>query len=155
MNRSTVVTLMVLVLAACGGATRSEGGAITEEGRVSALDVEVGDCFDDPDDFGAITSVEAIPCDQLHDNEVFALPQHPAGPSEPYPGDDALNSYAEEACVEAFADYVGIPYEESVFPLGTISPGADTWEDGDREIICILYDPGLEKLEGSMRGAER
>ncbi|MGH8936240.1 MAG: septum formation family protein [Acidimicrobiia bacterium] len=149
-----IALALLVVVSACGEATRGEGGTVVEEGRVSAFEVEVGDCFNDPEDLSAVVDVEAVPCQQAHDNEIFALPQYPAGPEEAYPGDEEVDSFAEQACLEAFAGYVGIPYEDSVFIYGTISPRAETWADGDREVICILYDPD-QKLEGSMQGSRR
>ena len=153
--RAILLAVLVAVISVGCSAARDETGAVTEEGRVSALEVQVGDCFNDPEDFSAVVALETVPCQQPHDNEIFALPQYPAGPDEDYPGDEAMNSFAEEACLEAFEGYVGIPYDDSVFIYGTISPRADTWAGGDREIICILYDPDLQKLEGSTQGSRR
>jgi hypothetical protein len=50
---------------------------------------------------------------------------------------------------------VGEPYATSEIYGSMITPSADGWADGDREYICILYEPGNEGLTESLRGAER
>jgi hypothetical protein len=155
-SRASTALLVVsaVMLVSCVEARRDAAGEITEAGRISVFDMQVGDCFDDPRE-GSIESVPAVPCGEPHDNEVYALPHFPAGQGEPYPSDEMLRGYADEACREGFADYVGVVPEESVFTFTGYLPGPDTWVDGDREIVCFLYHPDLEKLEGSMRGVAR
>jgi hypothetical protein len=159
MNQLRVLLLLVLVtlLVACGGGpARDESGAVVEEGDESVFDLSVGDCFDDPEELeGLVSDLTLIPCDQAHDNEVFALVDHPAGDGDAFPGDDAMDTFAEEACLPAFEEYVGLPYEESVFAYYPIKPTEETWADGDREVVCVLYEGQLEKLEGSVQGSNR
>ncbi|MBA3531902.1 MAG: septum formation family protein [Ardenticatenales bacterium] len=124
-----------------------------DSGDISAFEVEVGDCFGDPgqDD---VSTLEAVPCDQPHDNEAYHLADYPAGPNEPFPGEEEIDTFAEEACVTAFEEYVGLSFQESVFQVTYLQPTEETWEDGDREVVCTLYsDEG--PLEGSMKGSNR
>jgi len=137
------IWVVMLLLVACAGG-----------GSTSIFDLEVGDCFVDPADLTEVSAVEVVSCDEPHDNEISDLPPYPAGPAETYPGDSVIDTWASEACIGSFAAYVGISYEESVLVVGTISPRAETWDDGDREVICVLYEPG-EKLTGSMRDSGR
>jgi hypothetical protein len=155
--RVFLLLLLVTLLAACGGGpARDESGAVVEEGDESVFDLNVGDCFNDPEESeGLISDLTLLPCDQPHDNEVFALVNHPAGDGEAFPGDEAMDTFAEEQCLSAFEQYVGLPYEESVFAYVPIKPTAETWADGDREVVCVLYDGQLEELEGSVRGSNR
>ena len=131
--------LAVLLLAACGK---------------SVLSLEVGDCFDDPSSFsGEVSEVDDVPCSQSHDNEVYAISDHPAGSDLPYPGENALFEYSNEYCLSEFDAYVGIDYLDSRLDFSYYYPGRDLWEDGDREIVCFIYDLDLAKLTKSMKGS--
>ncbi|HWB71157.1 MAG TPA: septum formation family protein, partial [Egibacteraceae bacterium] len=120
----------------------------------SVFDLAVGDCFHDrPDLQGPIGDVEVVSCDQPHDNEVFALLNYPAGATDPYPGQEAVQNWAEENCQgSAFQAYVGMDYASSRYYTTYLSPTADTWEQGDREVVCYLYVPD-EQVTGSARGS--
>jgi len=69
-------------LAACGSdePSRSDEGAIEEEGDLGVQSVEVGDCFDDPEGVAEerveVEALGAVPCDQPHDNEAYHLFDH-------------------------------------------------------------------------------
>ena len=51
--------------------------------------------------------------------------------------------------------YVGLAYEESELEVFPITPTEGSWESGDREIICALYNLDFSKITGSMQGAAR
>ena len=117
----------------------------------SVFDLAVGDCFDDPDTSGQIGSVQSVGCDQPHDNEVFALITHPG--TGDYPGEDEITSFGSQQCQgAAFVNYVGSDYPSSRYFVTTLYPTAESWADGDREIVCALFVPD-ETLTGSARGA--
>lgn len=125
-------------------------GAATDQ---SVFELAVGTCFDDPESAEEIQSVGAVPCEGPHDNEVFALVDHPAGPDDPYPGREALTEFADEQCRgQAFNDYVGSEYQFSRYFVSQLTPTDGSWEQGDREIVCLLFDPA-EPLVGSAQGA--
>lgn len=111
-----------------------------------------GDCFDDQYQGGEIAEeVETLPmvdCDEPHDNEAYAIFDLPDGA---FPGDDALYVEGLDGCLPLFEGYVGSSYETSRLDLFPITPLAEGWADGDREVICALYDVDLNKLTGSMR----
>jgi hypothetical protein len=125
--------------------------AVTACGSASVFDLAVGDCFDDPVTEGEVSSVSAVDCAQPHDNEVYAVYEY-SGDS--YPGEEAMSAAADEGCAAEFEDFVGIPYLESALYVTHLTPTQDSWDGGDREIVCVLSEPG-EKLEGSMEGAAR
>ena len=148
MTRFTRLAAVALTAAALAACNLIPGG-----NQTSAFDLEPGVCFDDVEG----TDVESVPtvaCDQPHDNEVFAVLNYPAGGDEPYPGDSAMQSYADTECKGPFQDYVGLDYDSSVFYVFPITPSEGSWGQGDREIICALYEQG-EKLTGSARGTRR
>jgi hypothetical protein len=130
-------------------ASADDGGTAT-----SVFDLEVGDCFDVEDET-SVDEVTVLDCEQPHDYEIYALEQHPAGPNDEFPGDDAISSFADEACLgSTFEDYVGQTYEDSELYAFTLQPTAETWEVGDREVVCSAFlQDG--KLEGSVEGSGR
>ena len=178
-RRSVVAVGLVgaLALAGCQSATDaspSESAAETEEESVAAsasassapsesatsggeetsvFDLEVGDCF------GATTadqvdSVVVVDCEETHIYEVFALVDHEAGGDEAYPGDDAIGQYAADVCSGPFTDYVDHDYETSVYWITTVTPSAETWADGDREIVCTLkLGEEAQETTGSAEGS--
>jgi hypothetical protein len=77
-----IVVLFVVAIAAValvslfGQAERDEGGAVTDAGSLEAAELQVGDCFDEPsgvssDAVSEVFTVEAKPCGEPHDFEVF------------------------------------------------------------------------------------
>ena len=145
--------LLVVVSACASEPSRDASGAIEEQGDLSVFSFQVGDCFDDPEGSpDEVQDVNAVPCSQAHDNEVFHIFELPDGP---FPGDAAIASAAEEECLPAFASYVGTPYPVSELFSVPITPTSESWDLGDdREVVCALYDEGGE-LVGSMKGSNR
>ncbi len=141
----------LFAITACGGAQRDEAGSIIEAGSEDVFALQVGDCFDDPSEFGEIASVDALPCAEPHDNEIYHTFDLPDGD---FPGDAAIDEAAFGQCLPAFETYVGTAWESSSLDISYLSPTLDSWKSGDREIACLLYDVNLAKLTGSMEGAE-
>jgi hypothetical protein len=95
--------------------------------------------------------VSAVDCAEPHDNEVYALYEFDG---DSYPGEDAMSASADEGCEARFEGYVGIAYLDSALYFTHLTPTQDSWDTGDREIVCVLYELNT-KLEGSMEGAAR
>jgi len=129
---------LVLLLTGCGGS--------------SVFRMEVGMCFDDEGEVGEereISSVPTVRCEEPHDNEVFALVDLADGE---FPVDVA--DQAQVICDgEVFTEYLGIPMLESEYSAMTIYPTAETWADGDREVVCALYRDDGQKMTDLQRGA--
>jgi hypothetical protein len=143
---------LLMLAASCGGdPARDDSGAILEGGDLSVFSIREGDCFDDGDlTAEELVEVAAVPCAEPHDNEVYAVFDI-ANQDETFPGDDSLAARANEACYQLFEDFVGIAYEDSALDFFPITPTKAGWEDGDREVICAVYDLDFAKLTGSMR----
>ena len=142
---------------AINSADRSDAGAIVEAGDLEVIELRAGDCFDLPagtEDDQEVMEVEAIPCNEVHENEVYVVTNYVPGGSS-YPGELAIWDFADQFCLTAFDTYVGLAYEDSVLDFGYFYPNREGWEDGDHEITCVLYDFGGAMLTGSMRGAAR
>lgn len=147
MPRSSLLLLTVVLALSTGGCSVMEllGG----DGNV--FELGVGDCFNDDGSDGQVSDVPIVDCSEPHDNEVFHTFEVADGE---YPGDDALQTQAEEQCIPAFEEYVGIEYASSRLDVFPITPTEGSWSEGDREVICALYDLELAELEGSMQGSE-
>ena len=131
-------------------ADRNESGQIITEGTVDVFSIRIGDCFDDTEDNVQISNVGGIPCGFPHDNEIYAIT---IMPNSAFPGEDAIQSTAQDYCLSQFESFVGLAYEESVLDISYLYPTQDSWNQAnDREIDCIVYDMAGEKLSDSMRG---
>lgn len=148
-----VAFVLAVGIAACGP-ERDESGALTEAQDVSASDVAVGDCFNAGTD-EAISDVGGVPCDDPHVFEAFALPEHEGGDDAEFPGDEPIQTAAEELCVAEFEGYVGLTYEESEWLITTINPSAETWDQGDRVTICALHNEAKTEVTGSAKGSAK
>src|SRR5262245_55695526 len=103
---AVAVPVMVMLVACSGGGgpSRSKDGQVTEAGDLSVFDLRVGDCFTPPKDPKAeIQSVYVVPCKTSHTQETFAIV--PYDKSDTYPGDAALGTFADGACLERYEDY--------------------------------------------------
>jgi hypothetical protein len=121
----------------------------------SVFDLAVGDCIIPPPDDGSgivTDDVFVVPCNQPHDQEIYYA-FDVAGPSDPYPGDAELAVIWEERCLQEFEPFVGIDYEFSVLGAGALYPTSDSWAQGDREVLCYVFDFFGDSLTGSMQGS--
>src|SRR5918995_638111 len=99
---------------------------------------------------GEVESLEAAPCSEPHSKEIFAALTVPDGD---YPGQEALDAEVE-GCFEEFTEFVGMPYEESVLEINYMAPTEESWGQGDRELLCTVYDPEAETT-GTLQNANR
>jgi Septum formation len=143
MRRKAVILLAVILFVACG--------------RQSVFSLPVGTCFNDEGESTAgeeVSSVPIVDCIEPHDNEVFALIDYTE--TDVYPGSEAMNQIGTDLCIEQFDEYVGIGYIDSELEVFSITPSEASWnDDGDREVVCALYNLDFSKLTGSMEGAAR
>lgn len=114
--------------------------------------IAVGDCLNDGGAEGEITSVPIIGCEEPHDSEVYASIMMNDGE---YPGEDGVFAEADAGCLSAFDSFVGIAYAESAYDFSYYYPTAESWATGDREIICLIFDPAGKIPTGSLSGAAR
>ena len=153
-----------LLLPACGvfgggdsqgdETTRDDAGQVIEAGEVGVNALKLGDCFNDnPVDSDSevvdVLTVQAVPCSEPHDNEVYYLG---ALPDTPYPGAEVVDELVFDQCLTVFEAFAGVAYEDSQLDIGLIFPSEANWADEDRGYICLVYDVDLGKLEGSTRG---
>jgi len=168
--RSLIALTLILALTACGGsesvepsrsasavasnAASAEASASTPAGEtVSVFDLKTGDCFDSAAE-GTVEEVERIDCAAPHTYEIYAAVDHPGGPNDPYPGDEAMATFAGEQCRTEFETFIGLDYDSSELFIFYLHPSGETWPRGDREVLCTVYSED-GPLEGSMEGANR
>ncbi len=107
------------------------------ESTTSVFDLEVGDCLNSDLLAGTVQDVGTIDCAAPHDFEIYHAFDLPDGD---FPGDDVIGSEAQTECLgSAFTDFVGIEYNASTFYAQPLTPTVDSWAQGDREILCMLY----------------
>jgi hypothetical protein len=82
---------------------------------------------------------EKMSCDEGHDGEVAWVGEHPAALGEAFPDVAAWSAFYEQACGGPdgpVATWLGPLASEG--GSGTIIyPGAASWSDGDRRVVCI------------------
>ncbi len=99
--------------------------------------------------------VVLIDCSLPHDNEVYLAAEMPDAIGAPWPGDDAVRSFADQACLDAFEPFVGLQYELSELELGYLTPTEATWFIPDRRVLCFVFHREGTKLEGSAAGSSQ
>ena len=130
----------------------STTGGTSDTTPLDVFSLEVGDCFLDPSADGGVEEVPGVPCDEPHDNEVFYI--HTIEASE-FPSEEEMDTLVSEECEgSAFESYVGVDYGSSELYVHPLKPSEGSWAQGDRELVCVLYDPDAQ-LTGSAEGANR
>ena len=67
----------------------------------------------------------------------------------------AIDSASFEICLEAFDGFVGTPYVDSELDIYYLIPSEESWSDGDREVVCAVYDLSGEQLIGTAEDIRR
>lgn len=144
--KKSILAAVAISVAALSGCSLL-GGATVEE-----LQLTVGECVEEASvteegeqEIGALPVVD---CAEPHHAEVFHTIQLT---DESYPAD--VTTQAEEACYGEFENYVGIPYEDSLYYFTATYPTQGSWDQGDRQIACLLVGDVGQELTGSLKGA--
>lgn len=120
-----------------------------------ASDLSTGDCLLAPEQ-EEVSTVDIADCAEPHEYEVIGAVTL-AGVE--YPGIEQLTETARQDCLTLFPGYVGSDYDSSIWYLRVFTPTEESWDAGDREANCIVFqtDDNLEviQVEGSARGDGR
>lgn len=140
--------LVVPLLSGCGAID----GLFTQTPAAPGIfEIAVGDCLNDVDVTGQVTTVPVVDCDEPHDSEVFA---RTLVTGTAFPGDAELEAELTEFCQgEVFTAFVGVPYVESEYYTGGYYPTEASWASGDRELLCTIREEGAQTT-GSLEGVE-
>ncbi len=129
--------------------TANGSSAKPEGATTDVFTIKVGDCLNDGDLTGEVSDVPVINCASLHDSEAYKSIIMTDGS---YPGDQAVLDQADSACSSAFTSFVGLAIDSSKLDFSYYHPTEATWSEGDREILCTVYNPD-GKSTGTLKGA--
>lgn len=132
------------------GADEGFDGHGDGDGYGAPLAYEIGDCFLEPTP--DMAHPRFLECSEPHDYEVYSEFEVPDTPDGDYPGDERMFQAADEGCLDAFDDFVGAPWEESLYDFAFVAPDEETWTDyDDRLVQCFAVDPEGQHA-GSLEG---
>jgi hypothetical protein len=132
--------------------TTVEAGEEDDEVEVSVLELQVGQCFEEPTSATEVETVFVVPCTTAHTYEVFAVWELAGGPA--YPGDDAVVQQADAGCLERFAPYVGADFATSALTYSFLYPLEREWTSvGDRGVACFAYRVDGAPLTATVAGS--
>ncbi|WP_329101570.1 hypothetical protein OG792_21440 [Micromonospora sp. NBC_01699] len=102
------------------------------------LDIEGGECFSDPAYLDRANDVVVLykPCEERADNESYGFVQAADGEWHR----PAVAAYGWQECGRDFVRRWG-GQSESGMDFYPVLPTAETWADGDRSIMCVVYNP--------------
>ncbi|MBW4031909.1 MAG: hypothetical protein HIU88_04505 [Acidobacteria bacterium] len=151
----TVVAAMALsgcsMLAQLGTGRNASGTPTAVNSKADVFSLKVGDCLNDAAATGTVTTAPIVPCNMPHDSEAyFAITMTGTA----FPGDQAVKDQASQGCATAFPAFIGISYNDSSLSISYYFPTAESWANGDRQILCTVYDPGA-KSTGTLKNAKR
>jgi hypothetical protein len=115
----------------------------------------VGTCVDGIHPGAAVTAdvTRSVDCATSHDDEIVGVVSDTVAGA--YPGQAAVDAFANGPCMTAFGTYVGIDFEVSTLDMITLTPTELSWARGDRQISCVVAARDGSKLTGSVMGSRR
>ena len=132
-----VAACLAVALPGCGG---------------SGADAAPGQCLPNGivDAQYIFTPPTTVPCAEAHLGEIFAVIDYPAE-AQDFPGQDVVTAVADHLCWLEMEGYLGGPVALTTAKFTELTPTGETWELGDRAIVCIFVTD--EPRTGSWRGA--
>ncbi|MGH8957993.1 MAG: septum formation family protein, partial [Acidimicrobiia bacterium] len=130
---STATGALTLVSAAGFGVMFPALVETLEQVPANNLEFAVGDCFNH-----VVDDYEVVSCEGPHYAETYRVADHPDQAF--YPGDSRLADWAEPFCYRHFESYTGIAYQDSALDFGYLYPTEGSWNGGDREVICFVFN---------------
>ncbi|MDR7300625.1 serine/threonine-protein kinase [Haloactinomyces albus] len=143
-----------------------------ESGDIRFTGIGSGDCANGTLTPGArITSEDGVPCSDPHDIEVYTYGTFfdNSTSAVSYPGDKALNRFAEGLCASYFAsDEIVTPGKRTVLRFAALVPARGVWElrnqvladensdnddRGHRTVYCALYSANGSHLRSSAKAS--
>jgi hypothetical protein len=134
-------------------------GEDTTGAETSVFDVKPHQCFTAMDEVEAeLSSLNQVECSEPHALEAYAKVSYQPAEGQAsgggYPGNESLRSFAQGACAQQFADYVGLDYRDSDLFFTFLLPSARGWEQAsDRSVFCFITSPGAP-LTQTAKGAK-
>ncbi|WP_457963975.1 septum formation family protein [Arthrobacter sp. D1-29] len=110
---------------------------------VPPAEYRLGDCFKDFDPEALSSTLVA--CDTGHSAQLVAIYRYPAG--DPYPGSEALQAKALEACQAA---RLAPAADDYTLNFRRAYPSSSSWESGDRRVDCYVMADGGNVINASV-----
>lgn len=101
---------------------------------------------------GGITELPTVDCSTEHHAQVVGLVDLEDGA---YPGDEAVVELAASECAAPFEDFVGTAPTESALEYDGIGPSQESWDAGDRQLICLAFLPDVSTTTESFENSGR
>ena len=143
MHRATLPSLAIATTVALLSGCSLLGGATVQQ-------FTVGQCVDDPilaeDSETEVGTLPVVDCSEPHTGEVYYVEELPDGD---YPAN--ATTLGETLCPDNFEAYVGTPYLESALFVTQLYPTQETWDNGDRQIVCLVVDENGAATTGSAK----
>lgn len=143
--------VIVLAVGYFASARRDAQGNVENAGTMAVTELRAGDCFNSGDET-TISEVDAVPCTQAHEYQVFHVQDHATAS---YPTTAEFSAIFDSVCLMPFEAFVGMAYVSSELYADMITPSESSFDDGDREYMCILFDLEDTELTSTMEGASR
>jgi hypothetical protein len=150
MKRFILLAVTVTFVVSCSGdkLKRDESGTVVNRGTASIFELEIGDCTKEELKEEA-TEIYLVPCTEPHTPEAYFSVEYVG---DAYPGSATLEVFAEQQCVGAFADYVGVELSQSNLYFTYLYPSVTTWQSkNDRQVMCFVVSRD-ELLVASVKG---
>lgn len=131
----------------------AETGEVTEEvDNADVFAIRVGDCLNTAALEGTdeLSDVPIVPCDDPHDDEVYFAFTVADGEYD----EDAILDEADTTCIAEFGTFIGLAYDASTLEYWPMYPTEGSWGTGDREVLCIAYDPAGQ-VSGTLADSAR
>lgn len=126
----------------------------TDPDAPGARGLAIGDCVADMGQLDGTGDIDVVGCDGPHAGEVFA--QADIAGKNLFPGNEPLGQEAGAICGgDAFTGYVGIGFPESSLDVVTMMPSKESWVQEDRTVTCVVTDPNLEQIDGTLEQSWR
>lgn len=157
---ANVAYAVVVIFNGVDETERDSSGRVVEGGTVTLDRLRVGDCFngggldglaEDGTEGEAGVTADVVPCGRAHQAEVYYQFDIE---SDGYPGDAAVQSRLTD-CLSEFRNFVRRSYQRSQLEIFFLYPSSATWRLGDHEVVCIVADPDLTEISGSLAGSRR
>lgn len=136
------------------GPTTITTATVNPEDLVRVVDLKSGDCIRT---FSAVEgsdleAVETIDCLEPHALEVYHAAEPWAG-EVVFPDAESVDSVVSEQCVNAFVAYIGTDIASTAYEVWTLKPTPESWQVGDRGMLCLLGAADGTPLTGSAQQA--
>lgn len=117
-------------------ARRDSTGVVTKAGNLTLDNIRAGDCLKLPAKLGSLSSVTAVPCNTLHNAQVFAVL---SSSDASYPGGTALAQEGLIACRAPAQAFVS-QSSPTTLQIADLVPTGAAWDRGSRTEVCALVN---------------